>query len=52
MIPLEEYKKALGKELLQELTEEQVLKLRDQQDQMAEIFFNMWLKDKSKKSNE
>ena len=35
MISLEEYKEAFGKELL----EEQVLRVRENQDQMAEIFF-------------
>jgi hypothetical protein len=52
MIPLEEYKKSLGEKLLETLSEEQILKLRDQQDQMAEIFFNMWLKDKNEKLHE
>lgn len=45
MIPLEEYKEALGKELLEELTEEQILKVREQQDKMADLFFTMWLED-------
>lgn len=50
MLSLEEYKKALGEELLKELTEEQILKVRNQQDQMAEIFFTMWLENTKKKS--
>jgi hypothetical protein len=49
MISLEEYKKALGEELLKELSEEQILKLRNQQEQMAEIFFTMWLEKINKK---
>lgn len=43
MIALEDYKKALGT-LANELSEEEILKLRDSQDQMAEIFFDMWFK--------
>lgn len=51
MISLEEYKKALGP-LAQELSEEEILKVRDNQDQMAEILFNMWLEEiKNKKPN-
>lgn len=45
MISLEEYKIALGEDL-KDLTEEQVLKLRDQHDQMAEIFLKMWIDEK------
>jgi hypothetical protein len=44
MISIEEYKKALGP-LVQELSEEEILKVRDNQDQMAEILFNMWLEE-------
>ena len=43
MIPLQEFKDNLG-ELAKDLTEEQILKLRDNQDQEAEILFDMWLK--------
>jgi len=43
MIVLEDYKKALGDDLLKELSEEQILELREQQDKEAEIYFNMWL---------
>ena len=50
MISLEEYKKALGP-LAQELSEEEILKVRDNQDQMAEILFYMWLEEINKKSN-
>ena len=42
MIPLQEFKNALGDEA-KNLTEEEILKLRDHQDQEAEIFFTMWL---------
>ena len=42
MIDLEEFKKALGS-LKNELSEEEILKLRDSQDKMAEILFNSWL---------
>lgn len=49
MIPLKEFKDALGDEA-KKLTEEQILKLRENMDKHAEIFFNMWLEDiKNKK---
>jgi hypothetical protein len=44
MISLEEFKKALGP-LVNKLTNEEILKLREQQDQEAEIYFNMWLEN-------
>lgn len=50
MIALADFKKALGT-LTEELSEEEILKLRDNQDQMAEIFFNLWL-DKTNKLDE
>ncbi len=43
MIPLQEFKDAL-EDKAKDLTEEQILKLRDNQDQEAEILFEMWLK--------
>lgn len=43
MLELSKFKASLG-DLASALTEEEILKLRDQQDQMAEIFFNMWLR--------
>jgi len=46
MIPLEDFKKLLPDE---NLTEEQILKVRQQMDDMAEIFFGMWLKERNKK---
>ena len=42
MIGLLEFKKALGSQA-EELSEEEILKLRENQDQMAEILFNSWL---------
>ena len=48
MISLEEFKKVLGDEV-KNLTEEQILKLRNDQDQEAEIMFNMWLEEINKK---
>lgn len=49
MISLKEFKDALGS-MVNELTEEEILKLRENQDQTAEILFNMWLKDREKKT--
>ncbi len=46
MIEIEEFKKLLPVD--EKLTEEQILKLRSQMDQMADIFFDMWLEDKRK----
>lgn len=42
MVPLEEFRASLG-DKAKELTEEQILKLREQMDQLAHILFNMWL---------
>lgn len=42
MISLEKFKEALGDQV-KELSEEEILKLRNDQDQMAEILFNSWL---------
>ncbi len=44
MITIQEFKDSLGKEA-DGLTEEQIVKLKDQMEQMAEIYFNMWLSD-------
>lgn len=46
MISLKEFKKALPADC--NLTEEEILKLRENQDKHAEIFFNMWLEDRKK----
>lgn len=43
MITLDRFKESLGSKI-NGLSEEEVLKLRDNQDEMAEIFFSMWLK--------
>ncbi len=49
MIDLETYKKILIKNGTIDLSEEQIIKLRDQQEEMAEIFFDMWLKSVKEK---
>ena len=49
MIPLKEFKDSLG-DKAKELTEEQILKLRKQMDKMADVFFDMWLKKRNKKT--
>ena len=51
MIDLNTFKQTLVKNGITDLSEEQIIKLRDQQDQEAEIFFSMWLDSiKEKKS--
>jgi hypothetical protein len=47
MISLEEFKDALG-DKVNELTEEQIIKLLDNQDKMAELFFSMWMEERKK----
>ena len=47
MIPIEELKKLLPADA--NLTDEQILELRGQMEEMADIFFYMWLEDKKKK---
>ena len=42
VIDLKEYKKSLGS-LVDKLSESEILKLREQQDEEAEIYFSMWL---------
>jgi len=42
MIELNTFKQILIKNGTTELTDEQIIELRDQQDQMAEILFSMW----------
>ena len=50
VIDLNTFKQTLVKNGITDLSEEQIIKLRDQQDQEAEIFFAMFLDDiKSKK---
>ncbi len=50
MIDISEFKKSLGV-LVEELSEEDILKLREQQDQMAEYIFNSWLEGINEKSD-
>lgn len=50
MITLQEFKDSLGAEA-KELTEEQIVKLKDQMEQTAEIFFNMWLDELKNKNS-
>ena len=50
MIDLITFKQTLVKNGITDLSEEQIIKLRDQQDQEAEVYFTMWMNDiKSKK---
>lgn len=44
MIGLSEFKKALGT-LKEELSEEEILIIRENQDQMAEILFSSWIEE-------
>ncbi len=46
MISLKKFKDALG-DLKKELSEEEISKLLDNQDKMADILFNMWLEQKN-----
>lgn len=48
MIPIQEFKDALGDEA-KNFTEEEMLRLREHQDKEAELFFYMWLEEKKKK---
>lgn len=47
MIGLEEFKESLGP-LKDQLSEEEILKLRENQDQMAEILFDSWMSEINK----
>lgn len=51
MLSLENFKKALGEKLVKELSEEQILQLREQQDREAEIYFAMWREKINKNKN-
>lgn len=44
MIKLNRFKDVLEKNGIDELSEEQMIELRDKFDQMGEVFFAMWLK--------
>lgn len=48
MIPLQEFKDSLEDDA-KNLTEEEILKVRDKMDKMANIFFDMWLKERNSK---
>jgi len=50
MIRLEEYKKSLGP-LAGQLSEEQILRTRELEDQLAEALFAIWLDEIKQKHN-
>ena len=50
MIDLNTYKNILIRNGTTSLSDAEIVKLRDQQDQMAEIFFDMWLKKVKEKA--
>lgn len=50
MIDLETYKKSLGK-VADKLPEEEILKIRKIQDDLAEIFFPLWLETVKNKNS-
>lgn len=45
MIPLEEYKKYLGDDLLSSMTEEEIIELKNWQEELAEVAFSMWAQE-------
>ena len=47
MLDVEEFKKHLPKD--SKLSEEQIIKLRDDMDQLAGIIFDKWLYERNKK---
>jgi len=47
MISLEEFKENLSEQ--KDLTEEEILKLETNMENLAEILFNLWLEDRNKK---
>ena len=51
MIDLSAFKKSLGP-LANKLSEKEILEVREHQDRLAEVFFDMWLNDTKKKKNE
>ena len=51
MIPLDKFKRALGKRVEITLNEEEILKLREVQDIFAEAIFNMLVLPKINDSN-
>lgn len=46
MISLEEFKKNLP--IDEKLTEEEIIKLKQNMEDMAELFFEMWIEDRKK----
>lgn len=44
MVPLHEFKKALGV-LAQQLSNEEIEHIRDEQDQLASVLFDSWLRE-------
>lgn len=48
MIELEKFKESLG-DIRDKLTGAEILELRENQDKMAEIFFDLWLNERSRK---
>lgn len=50
MISLPEFKKILGP-IAQNMSEKQIEQLRDQEDQLADVFFGIWLEDKNDELN-
>lgn len=48
MIPLEKFKDSLG-ELKNKMSEKDILRLRENQDKMADLFFTMWVEKINKK---
>lgn len=51
MIPLPEFKKALGP-LADQLSDEEINKIRDLQDRLADIIFDRWIKERSQRKNQ
>jgi len=51
VIDLNTFKQTLIKNGITDLSEEQIIKLRDQQDKEAEIYFNLWMDSIQNKTN-
>lgn len=51
MIDLLTFKQTLAKNGINNLSDEEIVKLRDQQDQEAEIYFAMWMDSIQDKTN-
>ena len=47
MIPLDEFKNSLGP-LAHTLSKDEIIDLREQMDKLADIVFDVWLRDKNK----